>query len=334
MKIFKILLFLLISSTAFANGIIKSEFILNNPPFESCHASTLTETKSGKILCSFFAGTEEGHPDVNIWLIENNKNIWSNLREVATSTQPCWNPVLFTFPDGKVFLFYKAGSNPLSWSGFLKISKDEGKTFSDSKIFPAGIYGPIKNKPLLLDNKILLCPSSTESFDAWACYMDITKNKTKTWTKSSPIIDPKNSKGIIQPSLFVSDKGHIKLLARSNKVKRIFMAISKNRGKTFSKAKPTNLPNPNSGIDLVKLKDKTVLLVYNHSEENRYPLNVAISEDDGNSWKTVLTLESEKGDFSYPAVIQTKDGLVHITYTWNRKNIKYVVIDPKKLKNL
>ncbi|HMO37562.1 MAG TPA: exo-alpha-sialidase, partial [Gemmatales bacterium] len=93
---------------------------------------------------------------------------------------------------------------------------------------------------------------------------------------------------------------------------------------------------PGSGIDAVTLQDGRHLLVYNHVDKAgiatsaRSPLNVAVSRD-GITWQAGLVLENEKGEFSYPAVIQTKDGLVHITYTWNRKKIRHVVIDPQKL---
>ena len=94
----------------------------------------------------------------------------------------------------------------------------------------------------------------------------------------------------------------------------------------------TSLPNPNSGTDAVTTRDGRHLLVYNHCTKGRSPLNVAVSAD-GEHWQAALVLEHEPGkEFSYPAVIQTKDGLVHITYTWKRERIKYAVINPRKLK--
>jgi predicted neuraminidase len=88
---------------------------------------------------------------------------------------------------------------------------------------------------------------------------------------------------------------------------------------------PSNLPNPNSGIDAVGLQDGRIVLVYNHTERGRTPLNVAVSKD-GSVWNSFLVLENEPGEFSYPAVIQTSDGNIHVTYTWNRKRIKHVRI--------
>ena len=79
------------------------------------------------------------------------------------------------------------------------------------------------------------------------------------------------------------------------------------------------------------LRDGRHLVVYNHATRARTPLNVAVS-DDGEAWEPALVLESEPGEYSYPAVIQTRDGLVHVTYTWKRQNIRHVVIDPATLR--
>ena len=105
----------------------------------------------------------------------------------------------------------------------------------------------------------------------------------------------------------------------------ICYADSSDGGKTWTPAKPTTLPNPNSGIDAVGLRDGRIVLVYNHTEKARSLLNVAVSGD-GDRWNSFRALESEPGEFSYPAVIQGSDGNVHITYTWNRKKIRYVEI--------
>ena len=94
--------------------------------------------------------------------------------------------------------------------------------------------------------------------------------------------------------------------------------------------KTTALPNPSSGIDAVMLSDSRALVVYNHTERGRNVLNIAVSSD-GKSWKAAQVLENHPGEYSYPAVIQTADGFVHVTYTWKRERIKHVVIDPRKL---
>jgi predicted neuraminidase len=92
----------------------------------------------------------------------------------------------------------------------------------------------------------------------------------------------------------------------------------------------TSLPNPSAGIDSVRLKDGRFLLVYNPSKTGRERLDIAVSSD-GKTWRSALTLENSAGEYSYPAMIQTRDGMVHVTYTWRRERIKHVVVDASKL---
>ena len=113
--------------------------------------------------------------------------------------------------------------------------------------------------------------------------------------------------------------------------RRIFQTRSEDAGKTWGPMRLTELPNPNSGTDAVTLRDGRHVLVYNHTVSGRSPLNVAVSLD-GQQWQAALVLENESlAEFSYPAVIQTRDGLVHVTYTWKRQKVKHAVIDPAKL---
>ena len=129
----------------------------------------------------------------------------------------------------------------------------------------------------------------------------------------------------IQPTILVHREGRLQALVRTQAAK-IFETWSTDNGATWSLLAPTELPNPNAGIDGITLRDGRELLVFNRSETERTPLTVALSAD-GTSWHDVLTLEKDPGEYSYPAVIQTRDGLVHITYTWKRRRIKHVVID-------
>lgn len=311
-------------------SIIKQEFIFTDPPFASCHASTLTQAHSGAILCAWFAGSEEGADDVAIWLSTCEESKWNFPKKIAAIEKvPCWNPVLFTMPSKEILLFYKAGRNPQQWSGALKRSCDEGAHWSEEECLPAGIIGPAKNRPLLLSNGTLLCGSSIESWRRWGCWIDITADVGRTWSKSSPINVDSQLFGIIQPALFFGKNGAIKLLARSHQIGFICAAESYDHGKTWSEAQPISLPNPNSAIDAVNITDGRIVLVYNHSQEERYPLNIATSEDGGVTWKAAVVLEEEPGEYSYPSIIQALDKKIHITYTWNRKYIKHVILDPK-----
>jgi predicted neuraminidase len=312
-------------------GLVAQEFVYDDVPFPQCHASTIAATPRG-LVAAWFGGTREKNPDVGIWVARRGKSGWSQVVEVANGVQskdkrfPCWNPVLFQPPQGPLLLFYKVGPSPRAWWGMLITSNDGGKTWSKPRRLPDGIAGPIKNKPVLLADGTLLCGSSTEDV-GWRLHMESTKDFGKTWTRSAVLNDGKTF-GAIQPTIILHGKA-LKILCRSRQG-QVVESTSLDGGKSWSKLAATSLPNPNSGIDAVTLKDGRSLLVYNHTKRGRSPLNVAVSRD-GVSWKSALILEDQPGEYSYPAVIQSADGLVHITYTWKRQRVKHVVLDPARL---
>ena len=312
-------------------AVLVNEFICETAPFPSCHASTIAETPDG-LVAAWFGGTDEGNDDVGIWVSRHDGKKWSAPVEVANGVEspkkryPCWNPALFQMPDGPLLLFYKVGPTPKAWWGMMTSSSDGGRSWSAHKRLPDGILGPIKDKPILYKGQ-LLCPSSTEH-DGWKAHIERTPDAGQTWSKTESLADWKEF-GVIQPAMLVHPGGKLQILCRSQQ-RKVVESWSADGGLTWSNLSATSLPNPNSGIDAANLSDGRMLLVYNHTSRGRSPLNVAIS-DDGRSWQAALVLETERGEFSYPAVISTSDGKAHITYTWNRKKIKHVVVDPQKL---
>ena len=316
-------------------AVARAEFVYETAPFPSCHASTIAETKGG-LVAAWFGGKQEGADDVGIWLSRRGDAGWSEPVEVATGIDgqrrfPCWNPVLFqpAGPDGgPLMLFYKVGPSPSRWWGMLTTSADGGLTWSEPRRLPDGVLGPIKNKPVQLADGTIVCGSSTEGPDGWRVHMEQTRDLGRSWATTEPLNDGKKV-GLIQPAILDLGDGKLTILCRSRQGK-IYESRSADAGQTWSAPAATDLPNPNSGIDAVTLKDGRSLLVYNHTSSSRSPLNVAVSKD-GAAWKPAIVLEDEKGEFSYPAVIQTADGLVHVTYTWNRKKIRHVIIDPKRI---
>jgi predicted neuraminidase len=340
-------------------GVVKAEFVYETAPFPQCHASTIEETRSG-LVAAWFGGTREKNPDVGIWVARHRAGKWTKPVEFANGKRgdkryPCWNPVLFrpkagplaaggpahpsgagplaaggpAHPSGAgpLMLFYKVGPSPSTWWGEVTTSTDDGKSWSKSRRLPKGFLGPVKNKPIQLADGTILSGSSTEHA-GWRVHFERSTDGGKTWTLIGPINDGKRF-GVIQPTILRHGK-RLQALFRSRQ-RKIVESWSGDGGKTWSKLKATSLPNPNSGIDAVTLKDGRNLLVYNHTTRGRGTLNVAVSQD-GKTWKAAVRLENERGEFSYPAVIQTSDGLVHITYTWQRRRVKHVVLDPRKLK--
>mgnify|MGYP003948867731 CR=1 FL=1 len=313
----------------------KGGFVFEEASFPQCHASTLAETPSGLVV-AWFGGTREKNPDVGVWVSRQDaQGKWSLPREVANGVQdpklryPCWNPVLYQVPAGNLLLFYKVGPSPSSWWGMLIQSTDDGKTWSQPHRLPDKIAGPIKNKPVLLKDGRLLCGSSTED-QGWRVHMEWTTDQGKNWQRTKPLNDGKTQHAI-QPTILQHRDGRLQILCRSRGTGKIQQSISRDQGKTWGPLQPTTLPNPNSGIDGVTLQDGRHLLVYNHTPRGRSPLNVAISKD-GQQWHPAVTLESTPGEYSYPAVIQGRDGRIHITYTWKRQRVRHVVLDPKTLR--
>ena len=338
-------------------AIVASEFIYDEAPTPSCHASTLVETTAGTLIGAWFGGTAEKNPDVGIWVARRENGQWSAPVEVANGVQDpkpkgaadaavvrylCWNPVLFQPSKGPLMLFYKVGPSPTEWWGMLKTSDDDGRTWSAARRLPDGILGPIKNKPIELSDGTILSPTSTESTarpSRWQVHFERSSDGGKTWQATKSVND-----GIewsaIQPSILRLGGDKLLALGRSRQGK-VYQTTSDDGGGTWSPMTANGLPNPNSGTDAVTLREPVLkgetsegtlhLLIYNHTVRGRSPLNLAASSD-GRTWQAALVLEDEPNvEFSYPAIIQSRDGLVHLSYTWKRKKVRHVTVDPKKL---
>ncbi len=305
--------------------VLSAGFIYETAPFPECHASTIVETGNG-LLASWFGGTEERDPDVCIYTSENVDGTWSEPVLVAdgiindTLRYPCWNPVLFQKDNGEVVLYYKVGPNPREWWGLYKTSADNGRTWSEAVDIPNNLLGPIKNKPERLADGTILYPTSFENREVWNIYVETSDQQLKNWKK----IDIDNSGfNAIQPTVLFYKDGRIQMLCRS-KERKIVETWSSDQGKTWSPVEATSLVNNNSGIDAVTLKNGLQLLISNPIEKGRNKIDVKASAD-GITWTDIIVLEDQpEGEFSYPAIIEGKDGTIHITYTYNRLKVKYV----------
>lgn len=317
--------------------LVRQEYVYEPGDFPSCHASTIVETSQGELLAAFFGGTHEGHPDVCIWLSRLGEDGWSKPVKAADGMienvkTACYNPVLFQIPDSDLLLFYKVGENVQAWNGYLIRSSDGGHTWSSPERLPDGILGPVRNKPVLLGNR-LICGSSLEK-GGWRVQIEETDTECSTWTRTADLNDKEGPIQIIQPTFFhqkVDGQERWVIYCRSRQAGNpIMSAFSTDAGRSWSEVTPTALPSNNSGIDGLSLPNGRHLLVYNHpspdSPKARTPLVVALS-DDLKTWNTALTLEdAPDAEFSYPAVIQTSDGLIHIVYTDRRTRIRHAVI--------
>ncbi|HWB94265.1 MAG TPA: exo-alpha-sialidase [Puia sp.] len=331
-----------VNSVKAKKAVLVSEYLYDTASFPECHAATIAETPKG-LIAAFFGGTKERNPDVCIYVCRKDQGSakWTAPMNVANGIQnaklryACWNPVLYQIPGGDLLLFYKVGPSPAKWKGWLIRSKDGGVSWSKPWALPEGFLGPIKDQPVALPDGSLLCPSSTEG-NGWKVHFEIARKGAKRWEMAGPV-PTADSLRAIQPTILKYKDGTIEALTRSEN-RAILSTTSRDNGQTWSPLTPTSLPNNNSGIDATTLADGRQLLVYNHvlppagkAKGERSPLNVAVSPD-GKTWYASLVLEDDHtGQYSYPSVIQSADGKVHIVYTWHRKKIKYVEIDPSKM---
>lgn len=317
---------------------ITSAFIVKEPITSSSHAATLVELQSNQLMAAWFGGKHEGAKDVGIYSAVYNGKVWSAPYQLIKpliregDTLPCWNPVLFKSKSQNLYLFYKVGKNPREWFGAMTVSKDNGISWSAPKYLPKGILGPIKNKPVEVTQGVILCGSSTESIDnkEWRVHVEMYTEATDSWEK----IAVENDKGfnIIQPTFLVHSKNTIQMLSRS-KHNKIISSWSTDKGKQWNHTDSLNVINSNSGIDAITLSQKAFLLVNNPLPQGKdwfNGRNVLDAEysNDGLHWKKLFDLENQsEGEFSYPAVIQTLDGKIHVLYTYNRKYIKHVAFN-------
>lgn len=332
-------------------AIMKDEFLYTSAPFPEAHASTIVETKKGDLVVAYFGGTKERNPDVCIWVSRKPKraNDWTAPVMVADGVfgdkrYACWNPVLFEMPNGELWLFFKIGASVGEWTGWLTKSKDGGRTWSRREPLPDGFLGPVKNKPELINGR-LLCPSSTEN-DGWRFHMEIYDLKTKQWkyvpVESTEAIKTDDNKmhpiDCIQPSILKLKDGRLQVLMRTHNA-RLATSFSSDGGDTWTPVTLSDVENNQSGTDAVTLSDGRHVLIYNNfatlpltKKGPRTPLSIAVSQD-GQTWRHALTLEDSPIDqYSYPAIIQGKDGTLHCVYTWRRQRIAYKQIDIKELK--
>ena len=308
-----------------------------------CHAATVAIC-NGTPTAAWFGGTKEKNPNVRIWFASRDGGEWSIPAPITPDDgEADWNPTLFA-EDGVLTLIYKSGIDEGHWYSMKSVSTDGGKTWSAPvELVPGDIggRGPVKNQMIRLSNGALLAPGSTEDLcDRWESWTDYSADNGETWKLSAPVAFelpdgticnrkeelPKEGEGLIQPAIWEDQAhdGRVYMLARTN-LNWVYRSESTDFGRTWSVARPTDMPNNNSGIGAAMTDCGVLGLICNPVSENwgdRYPLTLQRSTDNGETWETVLTLESEEGEFSYPAIVYS-NGKLHITYTYNRTEISY-----------
>lgn len=300
-------------------------------PFPSCHASSLVELADGGYLVVWFGGSRESADDVGIWTARRGpEGGWSSPALTAKVEESAhWNPILLAGGDGRVHLWFKVGPRIPAWRTYTAVSEDGGRSWSAPAPLvrgDAGGRGPVKNKPIVLHDGAWLAGASLENSTHWDAFVDRSEDRGVSWQRT-PLIPLDRSrcagKGVIQPSLWESAPGRVHMLLRST-CGRVCRSDSSDGGHTWQPITPTDLPNNNSGLDVARLADGRLALICNPVESReRTPLALLISEDNGHSWPQRIDIETEPGEYSYPAIIPTRDGGLALTYTWRRERIAW-----------
>ena len=295
--------------------------------YASNHGSTIVELPNGDLLAAWYAGSREGAKDVAIFTSKSRlgSDHWMYPKMVV-NTPNCseGNPVLFVDANGQTWLFYVTmyGNRWTECKVYYRKSNTMGKRWeSERGVLRDELGWMTRNKPLYLSNGEILLPVYDER--SWHSMVMISGDGGETWNTYGDLSSPK---GVIQPTVVQRGDGSLLMLMRSRDGE-IWRSTSDDLGRNWKAAQPTNLPNPNCGVDMVRLHSGNIALVYNDTRRGRTPLTVALSTDEGETWGYKRDLETEVGEYSYPAVIQARDGGIHITYTYRRINIMHVEID-------
>jgi len=285
--------------------------------------------------------------------------------------EPHWNPVLWCkgagngdgdgagngVCKGDISLYFKVGWKIPEWESYVTHSTDHGATWSNPEPVVPGDHGgrgPVKNKIVVLQDNTWAAPASLEGPKAgfgrkrvWRSFVDLSEDQGHTWTKGPEMMPEEAGWGSIQPTIWESRPGHVHMLTRSSRGSRapVWRADSVDGGRTWGKMYRTKLPNNNSGLDVCKLPlSGTLVLAYNPTTEDRFPLQLAISTDNGATWNLGYNVETESGgvkeghEYSYPACVpwpaNAPEEGVSVSWTWHRQRPVYLSLSLTQLKEL
>ena len=304
---------------------------------------------SRSILATWYGGNGKGScntdmKEVGLWQSRYSDGKWSKPVCIhLDKKQRAWNPVFMKTDRDQLTLFFRSGNVIQEATSQMMRSQDDGATYSQRENLPEGIRGASKASPVVLDDGTWIVPSSASSSQepkSTAAWLETTRDGGKQWKKYGPIIDPQEPFGLTEPCLIHDSQDRLQVFCRNRankigKIGYIWKAIFSLSDMTIKEIKKTDLANPDSGIDGVRLYDGTMALVHNDSFTQRFPLVFSLSHDDGETFSKLAVLEKGPGEFSQPCFIQSRDEKLHILYAYrpeknDRKNLKHVVLQLKK----
>jgi len=334
-------------STA-AAPFFEDETLNPDSPHAMSHVASIAELFGGGLAAVWYAGSREGAGDVAIYFsVQPSDDIrWSPPRAIvtrATATRDLrryvrkvGNPVLFSDADGRLWLIYVTVSIG-GWSGSslnVAMSDDEGRTWTRSRRLTLSPFlnlsELVKNAPAALSDGGWAVPIYHEFVATFPEVLWLHR-------RSGEVVATKSRMSAgwygYQPAITPIDTARALALLRDDDPPRtVSIARSEDAGRTWSAPQRIELPNPDSGLDAIRMTDGRLLLAFNDSPGGRENLRLAISDDEGRTWSRVATLAEERGgDFSYPFLMQARSGDVHLVYTWQRTQIRHVTFNTRWL---
>ncbi|KRF06831.1 hypothetical protein ASG89_18445 [Paenibacillus sp. Soil766] len=316
------------------------------------HAANLLELDNGDLLCVWFSGSGEGNPDTNVLMsrLSAGSNEWTAPMQLSGDIERSeQNPILHQAPDGKLWLFHTSNEphNQKTSRIVYRISDDNGFTWGPTEVLFDGLGIFLRHPLLVLKNGDWLLPTYYCKLDGHYSVVQISSDQGKTWKE----YEVQGSTHRVQMNVVERIDGTLFAMFRSRQADRIYTSISQDNGRNWTVPVKSELPNNNSSMQFIKLQNGHLALIYNNSSMERdqfrwvqrkgefrkkplrTPLTLAISEDEGKTWpyyKNIQMADLEYKDseigYSYPSIISTRDGKIHIAFSYLRKGIKHVCL--------
>ncbi len=329
---------------AVAKPVFSEDIINPNSSEAMVHVASICELRDGGLAATWYGGSREGARDVAIYFAtrERGKSEWSKpkaivrpesaARDLNRAIQKVGNPILFSDGAGKLWLVYVSITIG-GWSGSslnVTASDDAGQSWAASQRLTLSpffnISELVKNGPTALGNGGWAVPVYHELFGKFPELLWLRGTEAGVSASKTRIAGGRSG---FQPAMVPLSTNQALAVLRDTSPRRLISeARTENGGRSWSSAEVLDLPNPDSGLDAIRLGDGRLLLAFNDSATGRDNLRLAVSADEGGSWKRVATLAEEKGaEFSYPFLLRTRDGNIHAVFTWKRKAIKHVTFN-------
>ena len=288
----------------------------------SCHCASITDLPGGGLLATWYAGTREGAADVAVMSAVHDGSAWSEPE------------VLFDPPGrpGGNTVVYHHASHLWHWIDviegegwdsamlYLMRSDDGGESWTDPEVFDDEPGMMVRHRPLRLSDGAIALPAYDEK--SWEGFAYLSDDDGNSWHRSGMMRAPS---GCIQPAIIERDDGDLFALMRSDRnARHAWESVSTDGGRTWGHCEPSQLLNPNSGADMIRLRSSETIVCFNDTPQGRTPMTLALSADEGRSWCASRAVESEPGEYSYPTLMEDPGGSVHLVYTWRRERIRWI----------